>query len=154
MLLAYVAILRSSRPEMFFKEGVLKHFAKFIGKLLCQSLFFHKVAGRLEKRLQHRCFSVNFARFFRAPLLYNICERLLLVLVRISLVWRAANLPMFCIVVCNSVFEVLRCSFPLILHWWAPNQRTNVDNAMQVITEVYLDIQIPARGNTSLTYLF
>ena len=35
----------SSRPEAFFKLGVLKNFAKFTGKHLCQSLFFNKVAG-------------------------------------------------------------------------------------------------------------
>ena len=46
--------------------------------------------------------SVNFARFFRTPILYNICERLLLVLVRISLVWRAANLSIFYIIDCKS----------------------------------------------------
>ena len=103
MLLPYIAILRSSRPEMFCKKGFLRHFAKFIGKLLCWSLFFHKVVGRLEKRLQHSCFSVNFTRFFRTTILYSICERLLLVLVRITLVWRAANLLMFCIIVCKSV---------------------------------------------------
>ena len=125
---------------------ILKHFAKFIEKLLCRSLFFYKVACRLEKRLQH-VFPCNFARFFRTPILNNICERLLLVLVRTGLVWRAANLLMFCIIVCKSVFEVLRRSFQLILHWWALNQRTNVDNIIQVIKEVYLDIQTPARGN-------
>ena len=31
---------RSSRPEVFCKKGVLKNFAKFTGKHLCQSLFF------------------------------------------------------------------------------------------------------------------
>ena len=30
---------------MFCKKGVLRNFAKFIGKHLCQSLFFNKVAG-------------------------------------------------------------------------------------------------------------
>ena len=30
---------------MFCKKGVLKDFAKFTGKYLCQSLFFNKVAG-------------------------------------------------------------------------------------------------------------
>ena len=38
-------ILRSSRPKVFFKEGVLKNLAKFTRKHLCQSLFFDKVAG-------------------------------------------------------------------------------------------------------------
>ena len=51
---------RSSRPEVFCKKGVLRNFAKFIGKHLCQSLLFNKV-----KRLWHRCFTVNFANFVR-----------------------------------------------------------------------------------------
>ena len=36
---------RSSCPEVFCKKGVLRNFAKFTGKQLCQSLFFNKVAG-------------------------------------------------------------------------------------------------------------
>ena len=38
-------LFRSSRPEVFFKQGVLGNFAKFTGKHLCQSLFSNKVAG-------------------------------------------------------------------------------------------------------------
>ena len=38
-------ITRSSRPEVFYKKGVLRNFVKFIGKHLCQGLFFNKVAG-------------------------------------------------------------------------------------------------------------
>ena len=38
--------IRSSRPEVFCKKGVLGNFAKFTGKHLCQSLFFNKVAGQ------------------------------------------------------------------------------------------------------------
>ena len=30
---------------MFCKKGVLRNFAKFIGKQLCQRFFFNKVAG-------------------------------------------------------------------------------------------------------------
>ena len=36
---------RSSRPEVICEKGVLRNFAKFTGKHLCQSLFFNKVAG-------------------------------------------------------------------------------------------------------------
>ena len=36
---------RSSFPDVFYKKGALKSFAKFTGKQLCQSLFFNKVAG-------------------------------------------------------------------------------------------------------------
>ena len=34
---------RCSQPEVFCKKGVLKYFAKFTWKRLCQSLFFNKV---------------------------------------------------------------------------------------------------------------
>ena len=49
------------------KKAVLKNFAKFTGKQLCQSHFFNKVAGLrpatlLKKRLQYRCFPVNFTK--------------------------------------------------------------------------------------------
>ena len=37
--------VRSTRPEVFCKKGVLKNFAKFTGKHLCRSLFFNKVTG-------------------------------------------------------------------------------------------------------------
>ena len=65
---------RSSRPEVFCKKGDLRNFVKFTGKHLCQSLFFNKVAGLrpatlLKKRLWHRCFPVNFAKFLRIPFL-------------------------------------------------------------------------------------
>ena len=33
---------RSIRPEMFYKKGVIRNFAKFTGKHFCQSLFFSK----------------------------------------------------------------------------------------------------------------
>ena len=39
------SMLRSSRLEVFCKKGVFRNLTKFTGKLLCQSLFFNKVAG-------------------------------------------------------------------------------------------------------------
>ena len=39
-----VISVRSSRPEVFCKKGVLRNFAKFTGKHLYHSLFFNKVA--------------------------------------------------------------------------------------------------------------
>ena len=36
----------SGRPEVFYKKGVPRNFAKFIGKHLCQSTFFNKVAKK------------------------------------------------------------------------------------------------------------
>ena len=65
------------------KKGVLTNFTKFTGKYMCQSLFFNKVAGLgpvtlFKKRLWHRCFSVNFAKFLRTTFLQNTSGRLLL----------------------------------------------------------------------------
>ena len=37
--------IRSSHQRCSVKKGVLRNFAKFTGKRLCQSLFFKKVAG-------------------------------------------------------------------------------------------------------------
>ena len=78
-----VTTLRSSRPEVFCKKGVLRNFAKFTGKHLCQSLFFNKAAGLrpttlLKKRLWHRCFPVNFVKFLRTTFLQNSSKWLLL----------------------------------------------------------------------------
>ena len=66
-------MFKTSRPDVFCKKGVLRNFTKFTGKHLCQSLFFHKVAGLgpatlLKKRLWHRCFPVSFVKFLRTPL--------------------------------------------------------------------------------------
>ena len=57
----------SSYQRCSKKKGVLRNFSKFTGKHLCQSLFFNKVAG-LKKRLWHRRFHVNFAKFLVTPL--------------------------------------------------------------------------------------
>ena len=49
---------RSSRPEVLYKKGFLKIFAKFTGKHLCQSLL-------------HRCFPVNFCENFKNFFFYE-----------------------------------------------------------------------------------
>ena len=71
----------SKHQSCSMKKGVLRNFTKFTGKQLCQSLFFDKVAGLraatlLKKRLWHRCFPLNFAKFLRTPFLQNPSGRL------------------------------------------------------------------------------
>ena len=39
------SVFRSSHQKCSVKKGVLRNFAKFTGKHLCQSLFFNEVAG-------------------------------------------------------------------------------------------------------------
>ena len=77
--------LRSSHQRCSIKKGVLKTCAKFIGKHLCQRLFFNKVVGvsfttLLKKRFWHRCFPMNFEKFLTAPFLQNTSGRLLLLI--------------------------------------------------------------------------
>ena len=71
--------IQEQPPELFYNKNVLKNFAKFTIKHLCQSLLLNKVAGLvpvtlLKKRLCHRCFPVNFAKFLRRPFLQNTSE--------------------------------------------------------------------------------
>ena len=63
---------RSSRPEVFCKNRVLRFFTKFTRKHLCQSLFFNKIAGvrpttLLKRRLWQRFFPVNSVKLLRKP---------------------------------------------------------------------------------------
>ena len=69
-------MVRNSCLEVFCKKGLLKNFAKFTGKHLCQNLFFNKVADLrpatlFKKRFWHRCFPVNFAKFLRNTNFYR-----------------------------------------------------------------------------------
>ena len=64
-------VQRNSHPEVFCTKSVLKNFAKFTGKHLCQGLFCNKIANfrpatLLRKTLWYRCFPVDFAKFLRA----------------------------------------------------------------------------------------
>ena len=54
-------------------KGVLKSFAKFIGKHSRQGLSFNKVAG-----LWRRCFPVKFTKFLRKPFLHSTSGQLFL----------------------------------------------------------------------------
>ena len=51
--------IRSIHHMCSMKKGVLRNFAKFPGK--------HLWVSYLIKRLWHRCFPVNFAKFVRTP---------------------------------------------------------------------------------------
>ena len=68
--------IRSSHRRCSAKKGILRNFAKFTGKHLCQSLYFNKVAGLrhatlLKKKPWHKGFPVNFPIFLRTSFLQN-----------------------------------------------------------------------------------
>ena len=66
----YITDDRSSHQRCSIKKSVLRNFAKFTGKHLCQSFYFNKVVGLrpatlFNKRLWYSCFPVNSAKFLR-----------------------------------------------------------------------------------------
>ena len=77
---------RSSRRRCSARKDVLRNFAKFTGKHLCQSLFFNKVwdlrPTTLLKRIWPSCFPVNLAKFLRILFSQSTSAQLLLVQTR------------------------------------------------------------------------
>ena len=70
-------------PSVFYKKRCSLKFHKFHRKTPVLESLFNGVPGLkacdfIEKRLQHRCFPVKFAKYLRRPILKNICKRLLL----------------------------------------------------------------------------
>ena len=53
-------ISKKQPPEMFYNKGIIRNFPKFTGTRLCWSL-----CNLLKKRLQQRCFPMNFGKFLR-----------------------------------------------------------------------------------------
>ena len=60
----------SSLTEVFYKKDVLRNFAKFIGKHLCQSLFLNTVAGLRPESLA-QVFSCEFCKISRNVFSYR-----------------------------------------------------------------------------------
>ena len=71
---------RRSQRRYSVKNGVIKNFGKFTGQHLCHSLF-NKVTGikpatLLKRRLWHRFFPVNIAKFLRTSFFTDcLCMR-------------------------------------------------------------------------------
>ena len=119
-----LSCFRSSCPQI---KGFLRNFVKCIGKNLCQSLFFNKVAGlrpatSLKKRLWHRCFPVNFAKFLRTPFLLDDSS--------VLLTYSVPMFPFYFIVFqstnCNTILKSMKVKMNIstyevsqknLLHW-------------------------------------
>ena len=109
---------RSSHQRCSIKKGVLRNFAKFLRKRLCQSLFFNKVAGLraailLKKRLWHTCFPMNFAKFQTAPFLQNTSWRLLLM--QSNFLSLYSLIKNFSISLCSTFYFLLKTFFLLLM---------------------------------------
>ena len=135
---------------MFFKKGVLKNFAKFTGKHLCQSLFFDKVAG-----LRHRCFPLNFAKFLRTSFIIEHLRYLLLIIS-----FREAcrdklptneNIIFFQFMGIWHLYSnktiISLWSYSLKLVWLDLNYKTLRYNSLKTILLIDVELKLEARAN-------
>ena len=70
------SFIKKHPPEGLCKKGVLKKSHKIHLKTPVLASLFNRVSGPrsttlLKRRLQHRCFQVNFVKFLRTPFLQN-----------------------------------------------------------------------------------
>ena len=77
----FSAVFRSSHWRCSVRKGVIRNFAKFTGKYMCQSLFLITLQARpatlLKKRLAH-VFSCEFCEISKNTFFTEISGRLLL----------------------------------------------------------------------------
>ena len=75
----FLAIHNLAKYKSYRLRSILKNFAIVTGKQLCWGLF---LINFIQKTLQRRCFHVKIAKFLRPPIFKNICEPLLLEVIR------------------------------------------------------------------------
>ena len=98
---------RSSPPEVFLEEGVLKVCSKFTEEHPCRSVILIKLQSNfIEIALRHGCFSVNLLHIFTTPFPKNTTAGLLLIIATliwlknlmeeflVTLLWKITNLMM------------------------------------------------------------
>ena len=73
-ILKILAMFWSNHQRCSIKKGILRNFTKIHRKTPVPTL--------LKKRLGHRCFPVNFAKFLRTHILQNTSRRMLLYVLR------------------------------------------------------------------------
>ena len=109
-----IHILYHYSLSTIFKIVVLKTFAIFSGKPVLDSLF-NKVAGLkvcnfIKRRLRHRYFPINIAKFLRTSFMEH--HRLLLLPIHVSIFFsEIGNILYFNIVISISVFHHYWCFY-------------------------------------------
>ena len=114
--LTWFSNFRSRHRRCSVRKGVLKNLTKFTGKHMCQICFL------LKKRLWHRCFPVNFAKFLRTPFLtehlwqFYSCSFLLFHKRRKTFICRLRKHQS--LYQCKKLSPVLRCIFVMFYAIW------------------------------------
>ena len=76
--------MQKQLPEVFCKKGVLRNFAKFTGKHLCQSLFFNKACNFIKEETLAQVLSCEFCEISKNIFFTENLGRLLLYLERMA----------------------------------------------------------------------
>ena len=89
--------IKKQPPQGFCKKGVLKKFHKIHLKTPVLESLFNRVSGLrpailLKKKLQHRCFQVNFVKLLRTTFLQNTSIICLTVLFYKEVLYTCSNL--------------------------------------------------------------
>ena len=105
-----------------------------------QSPFFNKIAGLrpatlLKKRLWHKCFPVNFAKFLRTPFLQNTSWRLVLKVYYISLVVIKTLMRYLCFWWQTLIISKDLCTCST--SYYAPKFRNHFNNFLKNLRKLY-----------------
>ena len=85
--LCVYSIFTSSRPEVFLGKGLLKMSSKLTGEYACRNVISIKLlCNFIEITLRHACSPVSLLHIFRIPFLKNTSGRLLVNIIRKTLV--------------------------------------------------------------------
>ena len=140
-----ISVVKSSHRRCSIKNLFFKILCIHRKTLVLEPLF-NKVAGLhacsfIKKRLQHRCFPMNTARFLRTPILRSICERILLNNVQ----------PTTTLITCNSRPELFKIKPEIKLPSSYFQETTIERNAMEI--NLSLNKKTNSRGyrNRTLT---
>ena len=101
-------IYRSSRSQLFFGTGALKNFAML--EFLFDKVADPQACNFIKKRLQHSCFSVEFAKSLRASFLQNTSG---------GCFWKyVITLSLLHMRMMNRVIAVVRIGSPALLSFY------------------------------------
>ena len=106
------------------RKCVLRNFAKFAGPM---------PATLLKRRLWHRCFPVNFAKFLRTPVLQNTFGRLLLLLLLVRKVMKVS----WVILVSENLFLSFFCHMCLLHSFYYLQKKHDTSAWINKMTYVF-----------------
>ena len=93
----------------------------------------------LKKRTQYRCFPVNIAKLLRAPILKNVCKRLLLIKVSFNFQWFIQFIP-----IQRKYSLNLQLPSNIIFEWLISILKTK--HCMHTVYLQFLPIKLNSRG--------